>query len=134
MRESAPISQLLYVSRLAPGMAVGVVKDIVRAARRHNPARSITGALLFNGDHFCQLLEGPPEHVRELKQRITDDRRHTDMRVHFEGVSSHPARLALRWRSGYCEPAAFDAFEPLDAPGAGAIGVFLRLMREADLE
>lgn len=141
MRQHEPVSQLLYVSRLSTGLTSGVVKDIVRVARRHNPSRAITGALLFNGDHFCQLLEGPPESVRELMQRIAQDARHTDVRTLFFGTSADGARMAPRWRSGYCEPSAFEVFEVFEvfdpaggANGLGAIEAFARLIPDADLE
>jgi hypothetical protein len=131
---SAPLFHVLYVSQLAHGADFSVVKDIVRASRSHNPARSITGALLFDGERFCQLLEGGPTEVAALMTRIERDARHAAIRT----LHSGPARgRALRsWRSGYCESASdLDVFEAAHGlTGLDAVRTFLALARTADLE
>ena len=77
--------QILYVSQLRPESGVEVVKDIVAVSRRTNPARGITGALLFDGEHFGQLLEGPEPDVTALMQRIETDPRHHQVTLLFSG-------------------------------------------------
>jgi hypothetical protein len=63
----------------------------------------VTGALAFNGSRFCQCLEGEEITVRELLALISQDNRHSDMRLHgeiqietryFEG-------WAMRWVFGF---------------------------------
>lgn len=134
MTSTERIAQALYVSRMAPDCDSTVVKDIVAVARRHNPAHGITGALMFDGERFSQLIEGPAEAIHELMQRITQDPRHTDLRVLFNGFAT-AGRLASRWRCGYCEPASFDVFDAVHGShGAAALDAFNRLLPLADLD
>ena len=103
MRCVDPLFQLLYVSQMAPGCDFGVVKDIVSAARLSNTALGISGALLFDGERFCELIEGAEADVRSLIDRIAGDSRHTGLTVVFSGHSLS-GRAMTRWASGYCEP------------------------------
>lgn len=98
MVHAEPVFQLLYVSRLAPGCDFGVVKDIVAVARRYNAEHGITGALLFDGERFGQLLEGAEVDVRALMSRIARDPRHTDVQVLYAGQCL-TARAMQRWAS-----------------------------------
>lgn len=68
--------QYFYLSRLALGHDFSCFKAIVTASRQRNPAHGISGALLFDGERFCQLLEGPEKPVRALGTCIDADRRH----------------------------------------------------------
>ena len=130
----ASLFQILYVSQLARGVDFRVVKDIVRASRSHNPAREITGALLFDGERFCQLLEGRQGDVASLMRRIERDGRHGAVRTLHSGPAT--GRALRSWRSGYCESAhdldAFDGTRGL--AGADAVRAFIALARTADLE
>jgi hypothetical protein len=73
--ESSSLARLLYVSALAPGVPVTEVSRIVSAARQRNADDAITGLLVFDGDTFCQYVEGPPEAVEALLQRLHADPR-----------------------------------------------------------
>ena len=126
--------QILYVSQLAHGVDFSVVKDIVRASRAHNPVRGITGALLFDGERFCQLLEGSESEVVSLMLRIERDARHVAIRTLHSGSAND--RALRSWRSGYCESASdLDTFDGEHGlPSASAIKVFVALARTAELE
>lgn len=52
-------SRIVYSSQLAPSVPAECVADIVRTARQFNAAHGITGLLVFDGQRFCQYLEGP---------------------------------------------------------------------------
>jgi hypothetical protein len=126
--------QLLYVSRLAPACTWEVVKEIVNAARRNNPAHGITGALLFDGERFCQLIEGDEPAVRALMDNIARDTRHTDVKLLFAGRSPG-GPTTQRWVSGYCDTHELQAFD--SAPGLAqgvAFDRFASLLRGADVE
>lgn len=126
--------QLLYVSRLAPGCNWEVVKEIVAAARRHNPVHGITGALLFDGERFGQLIEGEEVPVRALLQNISVDPRHTDVRVLFAGQSPR-GRTTQRWVSGYCDSHELEVFDSAPGPGgAMALDWFLSVLHGSDME
>ena len=126
--------QIMYVSQLARVVDFSVVKDIVRASRAHNPARGITGALLFDGERFCQLLEGSESEVVPLMLRIERDARHVAIRTLHSGPAN--GRALRSWRSGYCESASdLDTFDGAHGlAGASAIKGFVALARTADLE
>ncbi|MCX9146876.1 BLUF domain-containing protein [Erythrobacter sp. WG] len=74
------LTQYLYIST-APSLPRDEVDAILAASARNNPALGITGLLLFNGRNFLQLLEGEPEVVAALMERITADPRHTGVSV-----------------------------------------------------
>ncbi|MFM7347960.1 MAG: BLUF domain-containing protein [Erythrobacter sp.] len=74
------LSQYLYIST-APTLPRDEVDAILAASARNNPARGITGLLLFNGRNFLQLLEGEAEEVAALMDRITADPRHSGVSV-----------------------------------------------------
>ncbi|MES2716625.1 MAG: BLUF domain-containing protein [Pseudomonadota bacterium] len=71
--------QLVYCSRATPGVDDDAVHDIIRSARRHNPAQGITGLLVFGSGIFFQWLEGPRDNITALMVRLQDDDRHADI-------------------------------------------------------
>jgi len=101
-----PVFSLLYVSRaLVHGSeAVSTVADIVKLARERNGQLGVTGALLFTGDRFAQVLEGTRGAVKELMVSINRDPRHTDVTVIREGTVAE-ARFA-QWTLAYSGPSA----------------------------
>ncbi len=74
------LSQYLYIST-APTLPREEVDAILAASARNNPARGITGLLLFNGRNFLQLLEGEESEVAALMETITADPRHAGVSV-----------------------------------------------------
>ena len=126
--------QVLYVSQLAPGCDFGVVKEIVAVSRQRNPERRLTGALLFDGERFCQLIEGAQAEVQQLMRRIARDPRHADVRMLFVGRSGRPRSLQ-RWASGYCDSAELEAFDAADGlRERPALEAFISVLRGADVE
>ena len=82
---------LAYISRNAISEngadMIDEVGDILASARKNNPARGITGALLFNDNCFAQVLEGPSEAVDAAYQMIVTDTRHRDLiLLHRDGL------------------------------------------------
>lgn len=125
--------QLLYVSQLAPGCDFGVVKEIVSVSRQRNPERGITGALLFDGERFCQLIEGAEADVQALMGHIARDPRHTEVSVLFAGQCL-AGRAMRRWTSGYCDASELDALAG-DAAlhDRSALNEFFSVLRRADV-
>lgn len=70
------LSQYLYIST-APTLSRDEVDAILATSARNNPARDITGLLLYNGRNFLQLIEGEEEALVALMLRITEDPRHS---------------------------------------------------------
>ncbi|MFM9922224.1 BLUF domain-containing protein [Variovorax sp. H27-G14] len=90
-----PLYEVLYCSTLAPDQSPTTVGSITSRARTRNAQRGITGLLVFDGQRFCQHLEGPREAVDTLMQQIGHDPRHTDIRVVYE------APLVVRRYTGF---------------------------------
>lgn len=74
---------LLYVSRaaFAAGSEDRQVMAILSVARERNPVLNVTGALIYMGGHFAQVLEGEAAAVNQLMIDILRDRRHRDVRI-----------------------------------------------------
>jgi hypothetical protein len=74
------LSQYLYIST-APSLSRDEVDAILATSARNNPARGVTGLLLYNGRNFLQLLEGEKSEVDALMARISKDSRHSGVSV-----------------------------------------------------
>lgn len=71
--------QLLVIVYVSSATATPIGSDLaglVRRARAYNESHAITGVLLHHDGCFMQALEGPPEEVSALFERIQRDRRH----------------------------------------------------------
>lgn len=122
------LHRILRVSRIAPGISPEAVGAIFGVARRRNPALGVTGALVFDGECFAQLIEGERHVVRALAQRIGADPRHADLRVLFDGDDAEWPRLP-HWSAGWAPP---DGVPPLlQAPAP--LGAFFELLVSCDL-
>jgi len=70
----------LYVSTSLVGSDdEATIANIRSAAERRNPELQLTGVLLFSGQHFAQVLEGPGAALEVMKACICADRRHQDV-------------------------------------------------------
>lgn len=70
--------QLFYVSRSTAEPRQ--VEEILAVSREANARIGLTGALLFTGGYFAQVLEGPVEAVDATMECIFRDARHADVR------------------------------------------------------
>jgi len=71
----------LYSSRPF-GFDSAILNGILVDARRRNARDGITGALICRADIYLQWLEGPEDKVRQALDRIRQDDRHLEVRVH----------------------------------------------------
>jgi len=121
----------LLASQLTDTSDASVYASIVRGARRRNVALGITGALVFDGERFCQLVEGSEDAISLLFPRIASDTRHDRLDVLASGVGP---RQFTEWRSGYCNPDDLDVFVgPQAVSGPSALAQFLALVQRCDL-
>lgn len=79
------MKQIIYRSRLTDPRGASVVPEIVRSARMRNSIHGITGVLVFDGQSFCQHLEGDEAEVDHIFGAIRNDFRHTDLQILHEG-------------------------------------------------
>lgn len=85
MNVSPALYEVLYVSTLAPEQPLSVVAEIAGRARQVNAKLDVTGLLIFDGQRFCQQLEGQQKAVLKLIERIRNDPRHTNVAVLHHG-------------------------------------------------
>ncbi len=97
------IYNLVYCSRAAVGVDDAVVAEIIASARRNNPARGITGMLVFGGGIFFQWLEGPQASVAELMEQLRTDTRHESI-VLLSEDSEARERVFPDWDMELVEP------------------------------
>ena len=76
--QDVPLRQIFYHSRAVGRFDVGA---ILTSAKRNNGMDGISGVLLFDGERFLQVLEGPADAVAAAFERIRGDARHTDVTV-----------------------------------------------------
>lgn len=101
------LTSLLYVSRSTipqEGSADGL-NNIVATAHVRNPTLGLTGALLFTGDHFAQVLEGSDKAIDTMMKNINRDTRHDQILI--VDHSSIIERRFASWSLAYFGPSRF---------------------------
>lgn len=78
------LKSLTYTSRASLDLEAGDIEEIHRTARELNAFEGITGVLIFNGTHFLQIVEGAPEAIDELVERLRRDPRHHGFEIRDE--------------------------------------------------
>jgi hypothetical protein len=125
--------QCLYRSRLADPRGYEVFGSLARLSRMRNASHGIGGCLLFDGQHFCQLIEGPEPAVTALWNLIGSDARHCDIVLLHERRLPAPERRA-DWHYGYCGADELECFDrPAACKGLDALAAFEAIRARADL-
>lgn len=79
-----PLHRLVYASTFNLGRvdhAPSALRRILSSSKRNNAESGITGFLIFDGDTFLQVLEGPKEDVVATFARIEADDRHRSIDI-----------------------------------------------------
>lgn len=83
------MKHVLYVSQsMIPAEREGfraAIIDIMAEAQINNSSASITGVLAYDRGRFVQYIEGPPDRIDALIDRLRRDDRHTGFTVRSEG-------------------------------------------------
>lgn len=107
---------VIYISVADPLIGEQDIAALLVQARRNNRRDALTGALIFNGHNFLQLLEGPRDKVEacltvirgdlrhhgmvEIRRRAIDERSFAEWSMlydaQFRGHDDNLARLAVR--------------------------------------
>lgn len=97
----------MYVSRatIARQNADKIIDAIVTVSRPRNAALEVTGALIFSGDSFAQIIEGPTDAIAELRARIARDERHEELLTVADGKKG--SRDFADWSLAYSGTALF---------------------------
>jgi len=80
-REGMQMLSIAYVSASTTPMSDEDVAEILTRSRTNNQAHDLTGALLYHGGRFVQILEGPEHEVRARFAVISADPRHRAVQV-----------------------------------------------------
>lgn len=75
------LEALVYISVANQTTGDQDIQDILAASERNNPVEQLTGALIFSGSMFCQLLEGSSENLDHRMLRIAADNRHSAVEI-----------------------------------------------------
>ena len=114
-----------------------ILKKILRSSRQNNVIWGVSGNLICRSDLFFQILEGPPEAIDNLYEKILTDNRHLEIQKLRDEITGR--RLFASWAM------KFDPYKSWmwtkDAVKAGALkrlgsddalAVFEKLARESD--
>ncbi len=88
-----------YLSRATEPFGTDALNTLLAACRHSNGLEQVTGALLYHGGYFMQLIEGYDDSVERTYARITSDPRHEIISVLFEDEIS--ARFFPDWSMGF---------------------------------
>ncbi|MEO8313511.1 MAG: BLUF domain-containing protein [Pseudomonadota bacterium] len=94
MERTRVVFELVYCSVLSRMADLRNVADLVRSARGFNRDNGLTGILVFDGERFCQHLEGDREAVLLLVGKIARDKRHQQVNVLHQGFAGNTRRFA----------------------------------------
>lgn len=127
---------LVYVSKslLEPGQAIREIGSIVDVSTVRNAAAGVTGALLYTGTRFAQVLEGDEPAVREIMGSIARDQRHCDVVTIDQGPIT--TRRFSTWSLVYLGYSTFAAttvqraLAERDRSDGYALNNLIRLLRE----
>lgn len=103
------IFEAVYASEFAADADPAEIANIVRVSRANNLIAGLTGVLMFDGIHFCQLLEGAEDAVRHTMAKIAADTRHT----HFQPLHEGPVGRGRRFQAWHVGILAPDGPSPL---------------------
>jgi hypothetical protein len=76
-----------YTSLAALDLSEEQLRSIHEAAHTLNGIDGISGLLLFNGTHFLQCVEGPPDAIDDLIERLRRDPRHSGFEIRDERMA-----------------------------------------------
>ena len=97
---------LIYCSAAPRPLSRNELRDLLVGARRHNERHGITGMLLYADGSFFQVLEGAPEDVERLFERISADPRHDSLTL----IIREPVAVRAfgEWSMGHADIAQDD--------------------------
>ena len=123
-------SQLVLAGAVREGIAGIVVTQWLRDARAATRRLDVSGGLLFDGEAWLQLFEGPDDAVRQLMR----------MACAVPALGAHPdpawaqaagGRACVGWTCGFLEPEALLALRRACA-GSAAPALFAAALLAAD--
>ncbi len=126
-------SFVAYVSSATRLLSTAELGDLLASCRRNNATFGVTGALLYQGGNFMQVLEGDHGVVHDLYAMIAADSRHHDLIVLVRGETDvrqfeHWSMAFADLSGGHSALAQESRSFLEDGPDAGSAGVGRRLL------
>lgn len=90
------LDSISYCSRGNPDLDGEALRQIISVSRRNNAIHGITGLLAYGSGLYFQWLEGPPQALQHLMDRIRRDPRH-DSLVILGANFDEPERVFPQW-------------------------------------
>lgn len=82
---------LVYVSTASHDFSPSELSTLMEEAAAYNRTLSVTGLLLYADRNIMQCLEGPPDGVRTVFERVRQSRRHHSVSILFDELVPHHA-------------------------------------------
>lgn len=131
------IIELVYTSQARNAFSHDGLVELLAGSRASNAEAGITGVLLYGDGVFLQVIEGPPDAVRALFERIERDPRHHRIRVVLERPIDERRfgawSMAFHAPLGWSGPEGFDDLDSLgdrlDGPSGSLVAAFASLHR-----
>lgn len=100
------LTRYIYLSHAVRPLDREALRQLVDQATAANAQHNVTGLLVYSDGHFMQVVEGPPEEIRQLRTNIEADPRH----AHITELRFAPAqqRLFERWALACNLPGAYE--------------------------
>ena len=73
------LARIRYVSEFTNPLSRDQLRELVRVAAERNAEKGITGILMASGGLFFQIIEGPPQALETLFEKILQDPRHKNV-------------------------------------------------------
>lgn len=102
---------LAYMSQAVHPLSDQDLQALLTQCRRDNTLHHVTGVLFYSHGRIAQLIEGEPEVLEPLFERISRDGRHSHVRKLVQ--KSISTRSFADWSMAFhpIEPAGFEALE-----------------------
>ena len=127
------VRYVVYTSHLADPAGPALVPGIIRAARANNAIRGITGALIYDGERFCQYIEGAPDEMERTYDAIRNDPRHDRIEVLASGDA--PSQRFADWSMGFVYAALPALIDRLSERPVGSVAdAFENALADCDIE
>jgi hypothetical protein len=127
------LQQFLYVSRMSADYPLTEIVRAISSSRRNNNRNNISGILYFDGEFFCQYLEGETSAIHALLVKIVADNRHYEMQVLIDRPTA--ARIFRSWHLGFSYNNTTGIFRRLcELNGDAALAELLRIKELPDFE
>lgn len=92
--------ELIYISKAIKRFDKNELIEMLKTFSHNNHKVNISGLFLYDGyGTFIQVLEGDPNHVQTLYDKISQDPRHT--RVNLLGKTEIKQRNFSEWSMGF---------------------------------